>query len=51
MKLTFKKIENGIIFEKEFHHMIDNNSIKFKRMQSVGGLAVVYAPNGTGKSS
>ena len=52
MKLTFSSIKNGAIFEPEFQSLTPvNGTIKFKHMNTAGGIAVVYAPNGTGKSS
>ena len=52
MKLVFSVIKNGTIFEPEFQRLTpDVGSIDFKRMGTTGGIAVVYAPNGTGKSS
>ena len=52
MKLVFSSIRNGTIFEPEFQNLSpDMGTIEFKHMNSSGGIAVVYAPNGTGKSS
>lgn len=52
MKLVFTSIKNKEIFEEDFLHLPDTRgTIEFKRMQGAGGVAVVYAPNGTGKSS
>ena len=52
MKLIFKSIKNGDIFEDGFQALSENQgTIEFKHMHAPGGLAVVYAPNGTGKSS
>lgn len=52
MKLIFSSIKNGTIFENDFQNLEDNyGTIEFKRMHTTGGLAVIYAPNGTGKSS
>lgn len=52
MKLTFSEIKNGTIFEPEFQNLTpDVGTIEFKHMGTSGGIAVVYAPNGTGKSS
>lgn len=52
MKLVFSSIKNGIIFEPDFQ-VLDPNSgtLEFKHMNTPGGIVVVYAPNGTGKSS
>lgn len=46
-KLVFKKIENGTIFATDFRNFCVNNSLEF----STSGIAVVYGPNGTGKTS
>lgn len=53
MKITFSSIKNGTIFNSDFQHLAnDNGTIKFKHNgNNTGGIAVVYAPNGTGKSS
>lgn len=52
MKLVFTSIKNGTIFETDFQNLTPaNGTVQFKRMNAPGGLAVVYAPNGTGKSS
>lgn len=53
MKLEFSSIINGTIFEPEFQSLSAlNGTISFKRMNNApGGIAVIYAPNGTGKSS
>lgn len=54
MRITFSRIKNQNIFQPEFENlsMTGNASIEFKRMQVANaGMAVVYAPNGTGKSS
>ena len=52
MKLVFSSIKNGNIFEPEFQHLVPSmGTIEFKHMSTAGGIAVVYAPNGTGKSS
>lgn len=54
MELKFNKIKNQNIFEPEFQNLSTTNSatIEFKQQsQSSGGIAVIYAPNGTGKSS
>lgn len=54
MKLKFDSIKNKNIFQPEFQDLSANgyNIIEFKKQSSdVGGIAVVYAPNGTGKSS
>ena len=46
-KLIFKKIKNENIFAKDYDDFIKNNEIEF----SDNGIAVVYGPNGTGKTS
>lgn len=52
MKLVFTSIKNNEIFEPEFLNLPEaKGTINFKHMQGAGGVAVVYAPNGTGKSS
>lgn len=54
MKLEFKNIKNQDIFQPEFQDLAANGYgiIEFKKQpQASGGIAVVYAPNGTGKSS
>lgn len=52
MKLVFSSIINGTIFEPEFQLLSsDNGTVIFKHMNTPGGIAVIYAPNGTGKSS
>lgn len=52
MKLIFSSIKKGTIFESDFHNLSpDYGTIEFKHMNTPGGIAVVYAPNGTGKSS
>lgn len=52
-KLTFSQIHNGYIFGSDFNELKENNgTIVFKHQnQASGGIAVIYAPNGTGKSS
>lgn len=52
MKIIFSSIKNNDIFETDFESLsIQNGTIEFKHRQGVGGIAVVYAPNGTGKTS
>ena len=55
MKLKFNSIKNQSIFQPEFQSFSANgynNVIEFKKQShAAGGIAVVYAPNGTGKSS
>ena len=51
MKIIFSSIKNNSIFEDDFEHLSEQNgTIEFKRIQGAGGIAVVYAPNGTGKT-
>lgn len=45
--LEFSKIKKENIFGKEFENFLKNNIIKF----SNNGIAVLYAPNGVGKTS
>lgn len=52
--LTFKQIKNGDIFKTEYSNLLTtgNASIEFKMQpQAKGGIAIIYAPNGTGKTS
>ena len=54
MKLKFNSIKIQSIFQPEFQSLSSNgyNVIEFKKQpHAAGGIAVVYAPNGTGKSS
>ena len=52
MKIVFSSIKSNDIFETDFEHLSSQNgTIEFKHKQSSGGIAVVYAPNGTGKTS
>lgn len=52
MKIIFSAIKNAGIFEDDFMHLPEGKgTIEFKRMQTAGGIAVIYAPNGTGKTS
>ena len=48
MTLTFTSIVNSNIFPDEFANLTTNNTIEFSKS---GRLAVVYAPNGVGKTS
>ena len=48
MSIVFNKIKNGSIFTPDFDPFIVNNSIDFPPHEKI---AVVYAPNGTGKTS
>ena len=45
--LEFKKIKKENVFVDDFENFIKNNTIKF----SDNGIAVLYAPNGVGKTS
>lgn len=46
-KLIFSYIENGKIFEPEFKELTKNNEIIFSNQR----IAILYGPNGTGKTS
>lgn len=48
MKLVFHKIENKNIFTRDFNPLVSNNIIDFEDKNKI---AVVYGPNGTGKTS
>lgn len=48
MSLIFKKIESGDIFTRDFSPLVRNNEIIFPTSEEI---AVVYGPNGTGKTS
>ena len=52
MKLVVEKMTYDNILEEDFHSLLTTgrNEIEFK-MQGSRGMAVVYAPNGTGKST
>lgn len=45
--ITFSKIENGTIFNSDFRIFTERNAIAFSKE----GMAIVYGPNGTGKTS
>ncbi len=47
MEIKFTKIINDTIFTEEFNNMTERNKISFPS----SGIVVVYAPNGTGKTS
>lgn len=47
-KIKFNKIENGLIFTSDYRTFVKNNTITFSNN---AGIAVVYGPNGTGKTS
>lgn len=54
MELKFNRIVNQSIFQSEFENFSTNgdNVIEFKKQSHAsGGIAVLYAPNGTGKTS
>ena len=53
MEIKFLKIKNEDIFTKEYEDLGNGlySIIEFKNNRTKGGLAVIYAPNGTGKSS
>ena len=46
-KLIFSKIENSTIFVDDYKSFSNNNTISFSKE----GIAVLYGPNGTGKTS
>ena len=48
MSLKFKKIESGDIFTRDFSPLVKNNEITFPSSEEI---AVIYGPNGTGKTS
>lgn len=48
MSLVFRKIESGDIFTRDFSPLVRNNQIDFPKSEEI---AVVYGPNGTGKTS
>ena len=48
MSLVFRKIESGDIFTRDFSPLVRNNEIIFPQSEEI---AVVYGPNGTGKTS
>ena len=48
MSLTFKTIENADVFTRDFSPLTRYNQIDFPRSEEI---AVVYGPNGTGKTS
>lgn len=45
--ILFNKIENGLIFTADYRNFVKNNIISFSNT----GIAVIYGPNGTGKTS
>ena len=54
MELEFKFLKNNSIFHDGFEDLISTGrqTIEFKKQpQAAGGIAVIYAPNGTGKST
>lgn len=48
MALVFNKIENADIFTRDFNPLTRNNQIDFPATEEI---AVIYGPNGTGKTS
>jgi energy-coupling factor transporter ATP-binding protein EcfA2 len=44
--IKIKKLHSDTIFSKDFNPLIKNNSIEFSK-----SIAVIYGPNGTGKST
>ena len=52
MKIIFSRLKSSDIFEDDFSQLSEcRGTIEFKKMGTAGGIAVVYAPNGTGKTS
>ncbi len=49
-KLIFSRIERENIFQKDFINFKENNEIEFKAIRE-NNIAVLYGPNGTGKTS
>lgn len=49
-KLLFKKLKRDYIFENSFNDFIENNEIEFKSIRG-SNIAILYGPNGTGKTS
>jgi len=50
MKLTFSKMHRESIFNANFDNLTEDcGTIEFKKKNTSGGMAVIYAPNGTGK--
>ena len=47
MSLVFKRIESGDIFTRDFSPLTRNNEIAFSHSEEI---AVIYGPNGTGKT-
>lgn len=45
--ITFNKIENKNISAPEYKNFVKNNIIEFSKQN----MAVIYGPNGTGKTS
>jgi len=53
-KITVKKLRKSNIFAEDFENLSQygNETIEFKKQRDAqGGIAILYAPNGTGKSS
>jgi len=48
MALVFNKIENADVFTRDFNPLTRNNQIDFPTTEEI---AVIYGPNGTGKTS
>ncbi|MDR1323198.1 MAG: AAA family ATPase [Candidatus Margulisbacteria bacterium] len=46
--IKFNKIENGEIFTRDFRPFVKNNEVDFPTTEEI---AVIYGPNGTGKTS
>lgn len=50
VKLAFRKLQKDNIFNQDFIDFKKNNEIEFKSLHQ-NCIAVLYAPNGTGKTS
>lgn len=52
-KIIIKKLKNDKIFVEDFEDLKKNNEIIFKGKSKgdINGLAIIYAPNGTGKTT
>lgn len=48
MSLVFRKIESGDIFTRDFSPLVRNDEMAFPTSEE---MAVVYGPDGTGKTS
>ena len=48
MALVFNKIENADVFTQDFSPLVRNNQVDFSASEEI---AIIYGPNGTGKTS